>query len=78
MKPASKNGKRMQEQIMEKIRSRFANEGYKLNEDGEGPTLVTVVNASANARADIRRDMTAANLSGISVIPYISTKTDSI
>ena len=78
MKPAPKLGKNVQEQIMEKIRSTFANEGYKLNEDGEGPTLVTVVHASADAKADIKRDVAAAKLSGIPVIPFISTETDSI
>ena len=78
MKPAPINGKNVQEQIMEKIRTRFANEGFKLNEDGEGPTLVTVVNATPNAKADIRRDVTAAKLSGIPVISFISTETDSI
>ena len=48
-------------QIMEMINSTFANHGYQLMEDGLGPTIVTIVNAS-RTQADIQRDVFAANL----------------
>ena len=42
----------------------FATNGYKLRTNEEGPTVVTVVNASL-AQADFDRDVKAANLTSM-------------
>jgi len=50
-------------QIIQMIQMTLQQQGYELQKDGRGPTLVTVVNAS-RTQEDIERDMIAANLSG--------------
>jgi len=62
VKAAPANGKRLNEQILEKITEYVKNKGYRVKDDGEGPTLVTVVNAMQNVQIDIRRDVAAARL----------------
>ena len=51
----------LHKEIIEKMKSTFSANGCELVEDGEGPTLVTVVNASRTL-SDIKRDMEAAKL----------------
>merc|ERR1719186_1298152 len=53
--------KMLHKEIIEKMKSTFSDNGCELVEDGEGPTLVTVVNAS-RVKSDIKRDMEAAKL----------------
>merc|ERR1719186_2087725 len=53
--------KMLHKEIIEKMKSTFSDNGCELVEDGEGPTLVTVVNASRTL-SDIKRDMEAAKL----------------
>jgi len=51
----------LHKEIVEKIKSTFSSNGCELVEGGNGPTLVTVVNAN-KAHKDIKRDMAAAKL----------------
>merc|ERR1719186_1692023 len=53
--------KNLHKEIIEKMKSTFSDKGCELVQDGDGPTLVTVVNAS-RVKADIKRDMAAAKL----------------
>merc|ERR1719186_932867 len=53
--------KNLHKEIIKKLKSTFSANGCELVQDGDGPTLVTVVSAS-RAKSDIKRDIEAANL----------------
>jgi len=70
VKPPPPIGKHLHGQILEKITSTVHGNGYELKTDGEGPTLVTVVNIG-QAKNDISRGMAAANLTGLAMTNVI-------
>jgi len=63
IKPPPKKVKAIHREIIKLIKTTLHPHGYELEEDGSGPTLVTIVDAS-RTQEDIERDMKAAKLSG--------------
>ena len=64
IKPPPSQVSKIHQQIIECLKTSLAEKDVQLQDDKDGPTVVTVVNAS-RTKADIERDMQAANLTGL-------------